>query len=240
MPNNFDANIGQNISSGGSVGISASSNPNNIIWVTLNYQAGTGITSDCTLDGVSMTFITSGNYNGTSQHYYVYAVLNPSAGSHTVSPVFSGSGIGTIEVMVWSGYGYVQSTTPDAIHVTTGSGNTHSGTITTVTNNAWVIVFSFNGAGGTFVPGTNLTSRAGFGNCGVGDSNAGVSPAGSFSQDSSCNSPAAWAFIQIALAPFVAVGPTNVKTWNGVTQSTGIKTYEGVALASVKSVNGVT
>lgn len=35
------------------------------------------------------------------------------------------------------------------------------------------------------------------------------------------------------------VGPTNVKTWDGVTQSTGVKTYFGVAVASVKSVNGV-
>jgi len=38
---------------------------------------------------------------------------------------------------------------------------------------------------------------------------------------------------------FVA-GPTTVKTWDGVTQSTGIKTYMGVALASVKSVDGLT
>lgn len=36
------------------------------------------------------------------------------------------------------------------------------------------------------------------------------------------------------------VGPAGVKTWNGVTQSTGIKTYLGVALASTKSVIGVT
>lgn len=35
-------------------------------------------------------------------------------------------------------------------------------------------------------------------------------------------------------------GPTGVKTWNGVTQSTSVKTYLGVALASVKSVIGVT
>lgn len=34
-------------------------------------------------------------------------------------------------------------------------------------------------------------------------------------------------------------GPANVKTKDGVTQSTGIKTYEGVALASVKTVEGV-
>ncbi len=38
--------------------------------------------------------------------------------------------------------------------------------------------------------------------------------------------------------PFVA-GPTNVKTFDGVTQSTGVKTYLGVAVASVKSVDGI-
>lgn len=37
-----------------------------------------------------------------------------------------------------------------------------------------------------------------------------------------------------------AAGPTTVKTWDGVTQSTGIKTYFGVTLANVKSVNGAT
>lgn len=37
-----------------------------------------------------------------------------------------------------------------------------------------------------------------------------------------------------------ASGPANVKTWDGVTQSTGIKTYGALALASVKTVNGVT
>lgn len=35
-------------------------------------------------------------------------------------------------------------------------------------------------------------------------------------------------------------GPTNVKTWDGVTQSTGIKTYQGVAVANVKTWNGIT
>lgn len=34
-------------------------------------------------------------------------------------------------------------------------------------------------------------------------------------------------------------GPTNVKTWDGITQSTGIKTYIGVALASTKTVDGI-
>lgn len=35
-------------------------------------------------------------------------------------------------------------------------------------------------------------------------------------------------------------GPTTVKTWDGITQSTGIKEYFGVALANVKTVDGAT
>lgn len=40
------------------------------------------------------------------------------------------------------------------------------------------------------------------------------------------------------LAP--VTGPVNVKTFDGVTQSTGVKTYLGLALASTKTVDGIT
>lgn len=42
-----------------------------------------------------------------------------------------------------------------------------------------------------------------------------------------------------AIKVATAAGPTGVKAWDAVTQSTGIKTYEGVALASTKSVTGI-
>lgn len=42
----------------------------------------------------------------------------------------------------------------------------------------------------------------------------------------------------VSFAPAVAAGPTTVKTWDGITQSTGIKTYFGVDLANVKTVDG--
>lgn len=44
----------------------------------------------------------------------------------------------------------------------------------------------------------------------------------------------------VGLAPVAPVGPANVKTWNGISQATAIKTYDNVAVASTKSVNGVT
>ncbi len=46
-------------------------------------------------------------------------------------------------------------------------------------------------------------------------------------------------FVDSIAPPAVPSGPANVKTWDGVTQSTGIKTYLGTALASVKSVDGI-
>lgn len=47
------------------------------------------------------------------------------------------------------------------------------------------------------------------------------------------------ATIIFSFAPATAAGPTNVKTFDGVTQSTGVKTYFGVALASTKTVDGI-
>ncbi len=43
--------------------------------------------------------------------------------------------------------------------------------------------------------------------------------------------------IAIDTAPIV--GPVNVKTWDGTAQATAVKTYDGLALASVKTVNGL-
>lgn len=54
------------------------------------------------------------------------------------------------------------------------------------------------------------------------------------------SNPKNWSGCAVAILPFTAVGPAGVKTWDGVTQATGIKTYKGVAVASVKSVEGVT
>ena len=49
----------------------------------------------------------------------------------------------------------------------------------------------------------------------------------------------AWATRGSITTHAAAAGPANVKTWDGVTQSTGIKTYFAVTLASVKTVDGI-
>lgn len=44
----------------------------------------------------------------------------------------------------------------------------------------------------------------------------------------------------ISSTNIIAAGPTTVKTFDGVTQSSGIKTYFGTALASTKTLDGLT
>lgn len=46
-------------------------------------------------------------------------------------------------------------------------------------------------------------------------------------------------FFMDNIGPVGSPGPASVKTFDGVTQSTGIKTYLEVALASVKTVDGI-
>ncbi len=109
------------------------------------------------------------------------------------------------------------------------------------TANAWGLVFNGNGTGNPTAGTNNLLRLVDAGGYGyfMGDTNSDQA-SGGFSMQTLGSGTRTWGGIMAAFAPFTAAGPANVKTKNGVTQSTGIKTYEGLALASVKSVEGVT
>lgn len=53
------------------------------------------------------------------------------------------------------------------------------------------------------------------------------------------SAPDSFGMCILSLTPQSIVGPVAVKTWNGVDEQTAVKTYNGLALASTKSVNGV-
>jgi hypothetical protein len=142
--------------------------------------------------------------------------------------------------------GAKQTGQPDA-HTTKGSSSgvkTYDATITTIADNCWGVFGAMIGdiSGGTVTAGSNTYQR--YQNAGQGtfmaDTNASYTPAGSLTMGCSKATNDKYAACIASFSPYVPPGPTNVKTWDGVTQSTGIKTYEGVALASVKSVEGVT
>lgn len=88
--------------------------------------------------------------------------------------------------------------------------------------------------------GANTTVRVAVGGnaaYGIVDTNSAQTPAGS--KTLNIGGLVSFALNIGSFAPVASpTGPTTIKTWDGVTQSTGIKTYFGVDLANVKTING--
>lgn len=222
---------------------------NLVLYVLAGTASGVTVTG-ITYNSVAMSLVDS--YTGIGQavdNLYLYILTAPATGSNSV--VVSASGSGSLIYSQSGSYtGAAQSGQPP--HTAKNTGNSVTTLTTTVntstapsTDNCWIVGgysldgnFTVSAGAGTTLRSTNASIKNWLG---IMDGNAVVHPAGSssliFNSSSSCNMRG----IITSLAPFVAPsGPTNVKTWDGVTQSTGIKTYEGVAVASVKSVNGIT
>lgn len=195
-----------------------------------------------TYNGVSMTSLTS-QYGRSAFSQYgmaVFGLINPASGAHTLA--WNGGGDSARCIAV-SYTGVSQTGLPDATSKSTiTSGTTKTQSITTVAQNCWVAYQAYCNAGNVSISsGATLRQQSPGRNNDdwIGDTNAAVS-AGSNSASFAFSSVAWAGFQAVSFAPVAASGPANVKTWDGVTQSTGIKTYMGVALASTKSVMGVT
>jgi hypothetical protein len=113
------------------------SGSNTILQVCLNSENVTPSAAP-TYNGTAMTLVTSETEN-SNRHLYDYILVNPSAGSNTVSVSFSGSGF--VAGGSTSYDGVLQSGQPDAYNGTTG-GSSSTGlatSVTTATNNDWII-----------------------------------------------------------------------------------------------------
>lgn len=195
----YNAQVWEGNSSGFSQSFDVGSGSNRILIVSVQNTGGTKPGSiSLQYGGVSMTALTSLNYSGTAWQQ-VFILVAPTTGSNTLALTYTGGA--SVDVMAWAGSGFVQSTSVDATHTATGSGTTFSGSITTVTNGAWIISLSGNTSGGSLTSGTNATKRAGFGRDGVCDSNAAIIPAGATTTSATCSASVSWGWVQIALAP---------------------------------------
>lgn len=193
-----------------------------------------------TYNGVSMTQIQVTDLSGSNK-LWLFGLVAPATGANTVSFSFSSSN--SFVAGVATSYTGVDQTNPldnSAIQNDISSGATYDPAITTVADNCWV-VGSFRATQGSVYSASVGTLRDGDGALAMynWDSGAAVTPAGTYTATiNTNNSTDQWSGIIASLAPVAAAGPTTVKTWDGVTQSTGIKTYFGVDLANVKTVNG--
>jgi hypothetical protein len=181
-----------------------------------------------TFGGVSATILDTGTTNGSTPSVSFIVVGVPS-GSQTVSLTGGGNYAG-VTLLTWYLNGVDQTTPVNASHYQASSETNSMNT----TNSCWIIGSSRDGNPASSSP---LSTARGTGQpLTAVDANGMVSPATPFSNVWTGSS--GYNFL-VAINQVLVVGPTNVKTWDAVTQSTGIKTYKGVALASVKTVDGL-
>lgn len=213
------------------------------MFMTVAVVVQSGHTATVTYNAVSMTATSDSpvTVSGDSYTSYLFYLFAPATGAHNVvvtpdssSEIYSRA----------SSYSGVLSVALDA-HGTSNTvlGTSLAVTLATTQDNCWIIGTERSGGSGTISAGANTTFRGGTSHVAdLADTNAAQTPAGSYSLNMSVTGvPVPISWIALSISPTLpSTGPANVKTWDGVTQSTGIKTYYGVALASVKSVNGVT
>lgn len=199
--------------------------------LTLN-DTLTGIT----YAGTSMTQLAKTTFPGvTRRGAYLYYLINPSSGSHSI---IATSSSGNITCGATSFTGAKQSGVPDSSATkdeTTASATAFLAT-TVVNSGCWLIgaVADDQGSGGTGLSGAIVrqTSPQGFI---FGDSNGTVGTGSQTLTFDAAASNIKYGMIVASFAPS-ASGPTNLKTYNTNTKS-NIKTINTNAIANVKSLN---
>lgn len=169
-------------SSGGSVSSLTFSHTctgtNLVLVVGIKTPAGVSVT----YNSVSMTEIDS--VGASDRATRLFLLIAPATGAHNV--VVSG-GTGAYDAVSASYTGCKQSAQPDAHITNTASGaSTLTTSITTVANNCWTVMSGGKENGGTLQAGTgsNLLFDTGASlGCAMFDSNAAITPAGSYSME---------------------------------------------------------
>lgn len=214
---------------------------NLILWCLMQNENQSGFNS-ITYNSVALTQAVSYNMSNGQQVSLWYLVA-PATGAHT----FAVDRIGTVndcQMQIVSYTGAAQTGQPDAtVSANNAVSTSLTTTLTTVADNTISVLVGYsNGSQPAASTNSSLIASIDTDRCTAFDSTGAgpKTPAGSFSMTFSNDTSIIDASVMASFAPFVTpTGPTNVKTWDAVTQSTGVKTYEGVALASTKTVIGV-
>lgn len=146
------------------------------VYTTTNSAGGV---SGVTYNGVAMTKLAS----RSGDFMNLWGLASPSSGTNTISITGTGAGVA-------ASYTGVSGTGNPEANAGTSSGTTSflQTSVTTVTNNAWVVgVAMYDVVGQASAAGTGATQRAvrgctaSFWSPGIYDSNGAVTPAGSYS-----------------------------------------------------------
>ena len=167
-----------------------------------------GTTATATYGGVSMTQIGTTVNPATNNYLLTFGLANPALGANNI--VVTANIAGYIDVTAAS---YDGASSVEVI----SSGNSIpaasvDNTLTTLTDNSWMLVSFASGAPVTSVTnGVNRTYDSGGNNySGINDSNAAITPTGSYTITSTRSSNLWWGWNQFALTPYV---PTPSIPW---------------------------
>lgn len=186
-----------------------------------------------TYNSVSMSITDRLRYP-SDRWIYSAILVNPATGANNIAS--NGNVFGGKAGMSYTGC--KQSGQPDSHSATNGSASTTAtGTTTVVATGCWLTGYQY-GDFLSVISGTTQRGTSAGSGIPILDSNGTVGT-GAQSLSVNQNSSIAYVFLIQSISPLIS-GPTNVKTWDGITQSTGIKTYNSVLTASVKTVDGIT
>ena len=142
-------------------------------------KGSTTYASGVTYNGVAMTRITDVTSGVGEYNLSLWYLIAPASGTNSISATVSSGTVG------WTAVSYTdisQTGNPDATNSgTAASGTSHTVSVTTLTDNSWVVGY-FSSAAATLAASTGITFVvAQANNVALGDSNGPKTPAGSYS-----------------------------------------------------------
>lgn len=200
-------------------------------------QAGTGdVVTGVTYAGVAMTklqTIAPGANNGSDRYRYLFYLANPALGTNNV--VISASATTFLQGDTGSYTGTKQTGQPDSTNKATQVSGSSSFSVSTtvVAPNCWLVAFVSEATGVNISAGAGTTNRNPPAVVAFSDSNGTV---GTGSQSLAWTSVASgsWGGMILSMAPAVASGPANLKTYN-TNPKANIKTMNTNPIANVKT-----
>ncbi len=159
--------------------------------------------SAVTYDGVSATQVGSYqvDFPAANRYLSVWGLLNPNVGSHTISVTTSSSNLIRVEGVTYGGVS--QTLTPDAItqnQDTSGSTDPLTVNLTTVADDAWVVLFA-RAAASNINAGTSGATLRTTSNFNAILDEGPITPAGSMSLGATDSAGSSWGWIALSMAP---------------------------------------
>lgn len=177
--------------------------------VSCYINQGSNDTTSATYNGVAMTKIH--DFTTSTRRVWTYGLMGPATGANTL--VMNVNSVSEITCQAISYAGVSQTGQPEASTTnTTASSNSFTTSLTTISDNAWII--GYDRASLLPSAGTGVTARDNttIYNTIIGDSGADITPAGSYDMTFTSAVATLHAVSMVAIAPVAVAAPTIFQT----------------------------